>query len=302
MTRFLSTRLDLSRLQAIRPAVLVDIDFEALLVERLARLQEELPAVDVLGLETDPLVRLQRVDAYREMLDRHRLNEGFRALLPAFARGTDLDHIALRAGILRQELTPATPSSPAVMEPDDALRLRYFAAFGAPAAGSEDAYVFAALTAWPGAWDVRCVGPDEHGQPGAVDVVLTAPDGQTVATETLAAVSAALNAKTVRPLTDQVSVLAATIEPYAVALTAEILPGPDPAAVRTDIVARLGTITAERYRAGGEVPLAALAAAGYAAGAVMVSVMSPVTSIARSPYAAPWCTSIAATVVERLHG
>lgn len=32
MTQFLSTRLDLSRLQAIRPAVLVDIDFEALLV------------------------------------------------------------------------------------------------------------------------------------------------------------------------------------------------------------------------------------------------------------------------------
>ena len=162
--------------------------------------------------------------------------------------------------------------------------------------------MFAALTAWPGAWDVRCVGPDEHGQPGAVDVVLTAPDGQPVAIETLTTVSAALNAKSVRPLTDQVSVLAATIEPYAVALTAEILPGPDPAAVRTDIIARLGTITAERYRAGGEVPLAALAAAGYAAGAVTVSVMSPITSITRNPYRAPWCTSIAVTVVERLHG
>ena len=302
MTRFLSTRLDLSRLQAIRPAVLLGIDFEALLVERLARLQEELPAVDVLGLETDPLVRLQRVDAYREMLDRHRLNEGFRALLPAFARGTDLDHIALRAGIVRQELVPATASYPAVVEADDALRLRYFAAFGAPAAGSEDAYVFAALTAWPGAWDVRCVGPDEHGQPGAVDVVLTAPEGQAVSTETLSAVSIALNTKSVRPLTDQVSVLATIIVPYAVSLTVEILPGPDPAAVRTDIVARLGAITAERYRGGGEVPLAALAAAGYAAGAVAVSVTSPVASIVRDPYSAPWCSSITVTVTERLNG
>ena len=302
MTRFLSTRLDLSRLQAVRPAVLLDIDFEALLVERLARLQDELPAVDVLGLETDPLVRLQRVDAYREMLDRHRLNEGFRALLPAFARGTDLDHVTLRAGILRQELTPATGSTPATMESDDDLRLRYFAAFGAPAAGSEDAYVFAALTAWPDAWDVRCVGPEEHGDPGSVDVVLTAPEGRPVATETLSAVSAALNAKSVRPLTDRVSVLAATIVPYAVALAIEILPGPDPAAIRADVLARLATITAERYRGGGEVPLAALAAAGYAAGAVTVTVASPSGPIARDPYSAPWCTGMAVTVTERLDG
>lgn len=289
MTRFLATRLDLTRLISKPPEVLRDIDFEDLLVEFLARLQEEAPSIDVLELETDPLVRLARVASYRDMLDRQYLNEALRQLLPSYATGANLEQIAARSAILR--LTGET---------DDTLRMRYFASFGAPAAGSEDAYVFAALTAAPTLWDVRCVGPAEHGEPGKVDVVLTAAGGVATASSVVLAVGRAINGKSVRPLTDEASAMAATIVPYAVSVQAQILPGPDPAAVRADIRSRLEAIVAERYRGGGEVPLAALTAAAFAAGAVSATVTSPSASIARNPYAAPWCTSIAVSVTERL--
>lgn len=301
MTRFIASRLDLSRLRAIRPDLILNLDYEALLTARLASLSERLPEVDTFDNEYSPLVALQQEDAYRQLLDYALLNDTVRALLPAFATGSDLEHIAARAGIKRLEITPASAGQPASLEDDDTLRMRYFAAFGAPAAGSEDAYVFHTLTAYPAAWHVQCVGPDEHGIPGQVDIVVTAPDGASVPNETLNVINFALNGRAVRPLTDITNVMAAEVVPYTVDLTAHILRGPDPAAIRAEILARLQTITTERYRGGGEVPLAALKAAGFDAGARDVTLASPLVGIPRNPYRSPYCTGITVTVVERLN-
>lgn len=289
MTRFIARTIDQTRLEAVPLRVLRQINFEDELVEWLARLQEELPSVDVLGLETDPLVRQARVSSYRIITDKQYCNEALKQLTAAYATGGNLDHVAARAAILRL-----------AGEDDGTLRMRYYASFGAPAAGSEDAYIFAALTAAPTLYDVRCVGPEEHGEPGKVDVVLTAAGGVATDPAVVLAVGRAINGKTVRPLTDEASALAATVVPYAVSVQAQILPGPDPVAIRADIRARLEAIVAERYRGGGEVPREALSAAAYAAGAVSATVTSPPASIARNPYAAPWCTGIAVSVTERL--
>ncbi len=270
MTRFLARTLDLTRLQSRKPEVLRDIDFEDLLVEYLARLQEEAPGIDVLALETDPLVRLARVASYRDMLDRQYLNEALKQLLPSYATGANLEQIAARSAILRL-----------AGEDDDTLRMRYFASFGAPAAGSEDAYVFAALTAAPTLWDVRCVGPEEHGEPGKVDVVLTAAGGVATDPAVVLAVGRAINGKSVRPLTDEASALAATVVPYAVSVAAQILPRPRPGRVRADIRARLEAIVAERYRGGGEVPREALSAAAFAAAAPSPRRRQPVLGLDR---------------------
>jgi len=298
VTRFIATRLDLSRLQAIKPALILDLDYEAILAARLANLQQRLPSVDVLALESDPAVKLQEADAYRELLDKALLNDTVRGLLPAFANGVDLDHVAARAGIERLELVPATSSAPAVMEDDDTLRMRYFASFGAPAAGSEDGYIFAALTAYPGAHDIAVVGPGVHNVPGRIDVVVLAPGGTATPAGALSDVTNACNGKSTRPLTDMVSVVSATIVEFATSLTVRIRRGPDPAAVRTAVLANLVTILADRYRVGGQVPRSALASAGYDAGAVSVEVAGPVSDIPSDPYSAPWCTSTTVTVVE----
>lgn len=335
MTRFLSTRLDLSRLRAIRPVVLETLDFEAIISARLASLQERFDAaaevtgtdpLDVLSLETDPVVILQQEDAYRQLLDMGLLNDKLRALLPAFAQGADLDHIAARAGITRTVIRPASDGVAAVMEDDDTFRLRYWASFGRPAAGSEDAYIFAALTAYPTAWHVYCTGPAEHGEPGRVDVIVTGPaEPDLTASEiaadvlaipnfalirdlpeqvppaTLDAIARACTARDVRPLTDMVNVVGAEVVPYVVTMTVEVLPGPDPKAIKAEVLTRLQAITAERYRGGGEVPKSALASAGYEAGAVAVAVTSPAADITRVPEIAPFATTLNVTVTERLN-
>jgi len=310
MTRFLATRLDLSRLRANKPALITDLDFEAIRQARLDSLQGRFDEaaekagtdpLDVLSLETDPVVILQEEDAYRQLLDLAHLNDIVRDMLPAFALGANLDHIAARSGITRQVIRPAVDSTPAVMEDDDTFRMRYFASFGVPSAGSEDAYIFAALTAYPSAWHVYCNGPTEHGEPGRVDVIVTAPGGVAVPDATLFAITRACNAKAVRPLTDFVNVVGAEPAPYAVVMTVEILPGPDPVALRSEIVARLQAIVAERYRGGGEVPKSALASAAYEFGAVSVAVASPAADIPRQVQVAPWCTGITVNVVERLY-
>jgi phage-related baseplate assembly protein len=299
--RFFSKRLDLSRIQAIRPALILDLDYEAIVDARLASLQERLPAVDTLGNPHNPMVALQEEDGYRQLLDYGLLNDRVRGLLAILATGTDLDHVAARAGIERLVLTRDSDGNPLTYEDDETLRMRYFASFGAPAAGSEDAYVFAALTAFPQAWHVLTLGPAEHGTPGQVDVVITSADGETTPEETVLAVARAVSAKNVRPLTDFANVLAAIVEPYAVQITVAILPGPDPQVLRDQIIDRIVAITDLRYRAGGEVPRSAIAAAGFDMGALDVTVTSPSADIPRDPYVAPYCSTISVTVVERLY-
>lgn len=301
--RFVTSRLSLSRLRAIRPALIETIDFEAILAERLADLQVRLPDVDTLGLETEPLVALQQADAYREMLDLARINDKVRGLLAAFATGTDLDHVAALAGMRRLVLTRDENGDPATYEDDETLRMRYFAGFSAPAAGSEDGYIGAALAAYPQAADIVALGPAVHDQPGRVDIVALAPAGGTVPSGTLIAIREACNAKSVRPLTDWIAVLSAIVVPYTVTITAEINAGPDPALFAEAVRATAQATADERYIVGGEVPAAAMTAAAISNGALAATAVFAWSGgsggIPRDPYKAPFATGIVVNVIER---
>ena len=64
-------------------------------------------------LESDPLIKLMEVVAYRELLLRQRINQAAKANLLAFATESDLDHLVAFYGITRKE-----------NETDDELRIR----------------------------------------------------------------------------------------------------------------------------------------------------------------------------------
>ena len=90
-------------------------------------------------------------------------------------------------------------------ESDEALRLRIYEAPQAfSIAGPELAYVYWARTASVAISDVAAYSPS----PGVVEVRPLLQDGQIPSQEILDAVDAVLSPKTIRPLTDQVSVLA----------------------------------------------------------------------------------------------
>lgn len=287
--------IDLSSLPA--PTVIEALDYEARLAARMASLTARFTAAgieyDVGALEFDPALLLQEEDCYRELQDRARINDAVRAVLPAFARGADLDAIALRAGVTRLTLTPATADTPAVMESNEHLLQRYLAAFGRPAAGSIDGYVYAAVTARPELHDVAVLGPETHGLPGRVKVVLLAANGAAVTPEQIEAVAAACNGKSVRPLTDQVIVQAAEFVDYAVTATLQVPIGPDPNIVKQAALASFNTYAALRYRVGAAspdhsgIPANAIAGALYVPNVMRVVLTAPLADIAVAPHQAP---------------
>ena len=125
----MSAMIDLSTVAA--PAVVEPLDFEAVLAQLKAKLLEHLPELaSVLELESEPLVKLMQLMAYREVLLRQRINEAARALLLAYAVGTDLEQLGANYGITR------LPG-----ETDERLRARVQAAYNRlAAAGPAQAY------------------------------------------------------------------------------------------------------------------------------------------------------------------
>ena len=109
-------------------------DFETLLAERKAEFvalhpkDEQEAVMRTLELESEPVTKLLQENAYRELLLRQRINEAAQAVMVAYAMGGDLDQLAANYNVKRLTVTPAdddaVPPVAAVMESDEALRLR----------------------------------------------------------------------------------------------------------------------------------------------------------------------------------
>ncbi|MEY2884438.1 MAG: hypothetical protein RL490_2162, partial [Pseudomonadota bacterium] len=230
------TAVDLSRLPA--PQVVETLSFEAILAAMLADLRARDPAFTA-TVESDPAYKVLQVAAYRELLLRARINDAAKAVMTAYATGTDLDNLGALVGVQRLLLTAAVPETgtAAVYESDTDLRRRItLAPEGFSVAGPEGAYIFHALSASADVLDASVASPT----PGQVVVTIlarTAPG--TAGAGLLAAVNARLNANDIRPLTDQVIVQSATIVNFTVTAAIATYAGPDAAVVLAESRRRL---------------------------------------------------------------
>lgn len=278
-------------------------DEEKLFSERMAdfqlRADEAGFPYDVGALETDPIVIDQQVHAYREALMRARVNSAVRAVLPAFAQGSDLDAIAARANVVRQIVTPAQDDgTPAVYETDAQLLLRYLTSFAVPAAGSADGYIYAAVTAVPELRDVAVLGPGVHGEPGRVEIPLLWGGGAPVPGDKKDAVEAAVTADNVKPLTDLVQVQQAEVISYDVAMVAKIPAGPAPLEVKAEIEKAVRAAADARYALGVNVWRNVLEGAGYVANVEKIVLTQPEADILPGPYGAAYCGTITVTLEQ----
>ncbi len=92
------TAIDLSQIPA--PTVVEALDFESI----LAAMTDDLKARDstfTALVESDPAFKILEVAAYRELLLRQRVNDAARAVMLAYATGSDLDHIGALFGVAR---------------------------------------------------------------------------------------------------------------------------------------------------------------------------------------------------------
>ena len=86
------------------PNIIEEIDYEAIVARKLARVKEILAnkGIEYIESEADDLMTLIEMDAYEEMLLRANLNERIKQMFLAFATGSNLDHIGItRFGVER---------------------------------------------------------------------------------------------------------------------------------------------------------------------------------------------------------
>lgn len=290
------TAVDLSQLPA--PTVVETLSYEAIFAARLAQyiaLTEAAGETYTALVESDPVYLLLQENAYRELVWRQRVNDAARAVMVAYAVGADLDQLAAGFGVKRLQLDAGDPahSIPPTMESDTDLRRRIILApEGFSVAGPEGAYIFHALSASGDVLDASATSP----APCEVLVSVLSRVGNGTADAALVeAVDAVLNAETVRPLTDLVTVQSATIIEYSVAATIYTYAGPDSAVVLAASRARLDAYIAESHRIGRDVTMSGLYSVLHSPGVQRVELTAPTADIVVDRTHAAYCTGITIT-------
>ncbi|MCE1004506.1 baseplate assembly protein [Pseudomonas sp. NMI1173_11] len=320
--------IDLSLLPP--PDVVESLDFETLYQEVLGIFRAHMGDQWTALLESDPVVKLMEVMAYRELVMRARVNAAAKASLLAYAKGADLDNRAADYGVQRLTIRAANPDAvppvTALMESDEALRYRTRLSLEAlSVAGSSGAYEYHALSASAELVHVSVDSPRFSGvevpaavksqlPPGAIVVVCdydaglanplpgdvslavlagptsTVPEAQLVAT-----VLKALSAEDVRPVTDRPRVQGGIPTDFKVEAVLWVEDGPDPDVVLAAARASLEAAIAEARRLEGQLPVSAIYAALHVTGISRVDLAKPVEGVECDKRHYPRATSIALT-------
>lgn len=242
--------VDLSRLPP--PQVVEALDFDAVKAALLADALLVMPEFSALS-PADPGVKLLELFAYRELLLRAQINEAALAVMAAFAKGPDLDHLAADHDVERFILVEGDASLgiAEVTESDDDFRARYIRAPESwSVAGPIGAYVDLATRASSNVRFASCIPP----APMEVLVTVQARDGDGSATPALlAAVLNYLSDVNRRPLGDRLTVQSAQITASNVVADIRTFSGPDPALVLNEVRARFAKFKAENERLGRDV-------------------------------------------------
>lgn len=282
--------IDLSQLPA--PQVVETLDYEALYEELLSDFRSAMGELWSAALESDPVLKLLELAAYREMLLRARINDAARAVMLGYATHGDLDQLAAGYNVQRLVIQPADPTaSPpkeAVLESDDSLRNRTQLAFDQlSVAGPRNAYVAFALGADGRIADVSAISPAPC--EALVSVLSSEGDG-TASAQVLDAVRQALSDEDVRPVGDRVTVQSAAIVAYDVDAVLYIYPGPEAELIQQAAEASLKSYIATQRRIGRDIRRSALFAALHVEGVQRVELARPAADVLLDATQAAYCT------------
>ena len=291
--------LDLIDLSSLPPPSAVEaLDNPTLFSAWLAKFEELDPSYVTL-LESDPVIKLIEVGAYRELIQRQRVNDALLALLLPTSYGSNLDALGARFGVKRLTVEPAdpytVPPTPAIMEEDDPFRIRIGEAPDAwSCAGPLGAYKYYARTADGHVSDVAVYSHPVVNPGSILIVVLTRKDSD--ASTAVQNVYAYLQKDDVRPLTDNVSVRQANPVPYTISAVLHVGKGPDPALVQQEAMKSLRTYLTGRRKIGKRIPTSGIAGALNLTAVDYVTLGSPAADIVPDnlSYAKP--TSISLTI------
>lgn len=315
--------------QLAEPEIVKVEDFEALLAEFKAELVAYVEARDpemakrvAVSIENASELVTVMIEAFSVRLQTHerKYNQRIKQMLAWWAEGTNLDARAADMGLERRIIEKgdanAFPVVKPVAESDDDLRLRYYLAPHAPAAGSRLQYRREALTLGERA-TVKVEAPesgqvvmtytfgvdsfaaqvkDANGRytaPGKVTVTVLGRAGDgTPSADLLKAVVTHFARPDVRPETDLVTVKAAEILRYKIRAIAYINPGPDSGLTKAAAEAAMQAYATAKHQLEGYVDPDWINSGLIVAGAERVTRLEPAAPISCSAGQAPYCEAI----------
>lgn len=288
--------VDLSALPT--PQVIEEVNYETLLARqvdtfqtlweavRIANPDLDLPQYDVAILETDPVKIILDANAYREVLERVRINNAARANLLGYATGADLDNVAADHGVTR--LTG---------ESDTALRERIVLADqGRSTSGPEEWYEFHARSVDADIKDAKVYRPGSG--PEIEIAILTTSGGGTPGAPLLAEITAAVTDPAVRSINDVVTVVPAVKTIVNVAAQVWLLPE-TPMSVFDGLSASLTAALASEGGIGFDVNRAWLTARLMPAGVSKVVLTTPAADVVMDEFSAAAFGTINLTFMGR---
>ena len=287
------TTIDLTAIEP--PDVVEALDFEDIYLELVEHFKGIYPDWSA-ALESDPVVKLLELAAYREVRFRARVNDAARSVMLAFATGTTLEHLAALFGIRRLAFTPVDLDSNGqgnkaeIREKDDDLRTRtQLAPQGYSVAGPEGAYRSHALNADGRVLSVSVVSP----LPCEIVVTILSREGDgTASDELVGIVTKALRADDVRPLSEKVTVRSAEVIRYRIRAKLKFFAGPDRSVVLAESRKRTQQYADDMHRLDMEVTTDGLHAAIRVPGVQKVILETPVDGIKVTKQQATFCTGI----------
>nr|WP_224742916.1 baseplate J/gp47 family protein [Stutzerimonas kunmingensis] len=315
--------------QLAEPEIVKVETFETLLAEFKAEVLAYVQARDpekaarlAVALENDSDLLAMMLQAFTLRLQGHerKYNARIKQMLAWWAEGSNLDARAADLGLERRVIDEGDPNAfPPVdplLEGDEDLRVRYYLAPHAPAAGSRLQYRREAMTL--GERAAVTVDAPNAGQlvvtytfaadgfaaqvkdanarrtaPGEVMVTVLARGGDgTPSVELLEAIRSHFARDDVRPETDLVTVQAAAIVPYQIRAVVYISPGPDSLLTRTAAVEALQAYASARHLLGGYVDPSRIDYVLHAAGAERLQLLEPLAAIECAAHQAPFCEGV----------
>ncbi|MGS0736163.1 baseplate assembly protein [Pseudomonas sp. GG8] len=283
--------VDLSALPV--PEVLESLDFEDAYAEELSSFRLSMGDNWSASVESDPVVKLLEVGAWRRLQNRARVNDGAKALLLAYARRSDLDQLAANVGLKRLVIqaadTTAVPPTAEVLEEDDALRERIQLVYeGLTTAGPRNSYILHARNASGLVADATAESPS----PAVVVVTVLSLAGTGVADQALLdTVYAWLSDDNVRPVGDRLTVQSAEVIPYSIQAVLHMAgTGSENEAILAECQSRLAAWINPRRRLAVEVARSAIDARLHISGVRRVELIGWVDIVPTKAQAA-YCTS-----------
>lgn len=315
--------------QLAEPEIVKVETFETLLAEFKAEVLAYVQARDpekaarlAVALDNDSDLLAMMLQAFTLRLQGHerKYNARIKQMLAWWAEGSNLDARAADLGLERRVIDEGDPNAfPPVdplLEGDEDLRVRYYLAPHAPAAGSRLQYRREAMTLGERAQvtvESNAAGQlvvtytfapdgfaaqvkDANGRrtaPGEVAVTVLAREGDGTPSEALLAAERAHFAREdVGPETDLVTVQGAEIVRYRIRAVVYINTGPDALLTQAQAEKALQAYASERHRLGGYVDPSRIDYELHAAGAERLQLLEPLAPIECGAHQAPYCEGI----------